>query len=73
LAHQIWEGEGQPEGKADEHWFRASAMIAEAKLEGDPDWLQKVAIAEEPEVEMKTNLAASIDEIKRKIGNRAAA
>lgn len=25
LAHQMWEKEGRPDGKADEHWARASA------------------------------------------------
>jgi hypothetical protein len=32
LAHQLWEEEGRPEGKADEHWRRA-----EAQLRGDAD------------------------------------
>ncbi len=29
LAHQMWEDEGQPEGKADEHWARATALVDE--------------------------------------------
>ena len=42
-AYQIWESEGRPEGKSDEHWARAQAEIAaeegeadiEARLEGE--------------------------------------
>ncbi len=29
LAHQIWEDEGRPEGKAEEHWERATALVDE--------------------------------------------
>jgi hypothetical protein len=32
LAHDIWEREGRPEGRALEHWFRA---ISELKTLGD--------------------------------------
>ena len=27
-AHQLWEQEGRPEGRADEHWERARAELA---------------------------------------------
>ena len=27
-AHQLWEEEGRPEGRADEHWARARAELA---------------------------------------------
>jgi hypothetical protein len=27
LAHQLWELEGWPEGKAEEHWRRAEAQL----------------------------------------------
>jgi hypothetical protein len=27
-AHEIWEREGRPEGKSEEHWFRAEAEIS---------------------------------------------
>jgi Protein of unknown function (DUF2934) len=29
LAHQFWESEGKPEGKAEEHWRRAEEHILE--------------------------------------------
>jgi len=28
LAHKIWEEEGKPEGRADEHWHKAEKLIA---------------------------------------------
>ncbi|MBF0325700.1 MAG: DUF2934 domain-containing protein [Alphaproteobacteria bacterium] len=31
LAHQIWEDEGRPEGREDEHWLRAEEMVAAAR------------------------------------------
>ena len=34
VAHKIWEDEGRPEGFADDHWARASAIVfAAAELE----------------------------------------
>jgi hypothetical protein len=27
LAHQFWEQEGRPEGRAEHHWLRAAAQI----------------------------------------------
>jgi hypothetical protein len=27
IAHKIWEEEGQPEGQADAHWARATAIV----------------------------------------------
>lgn len=44
IAHQLWEDEGRPEGKAEEHWDRAGLIIMDldAKFEKLPVWLQKV-------------------------------
>ncbi len=33
-AHSLWEADGRPEGRADEYWERARALIA---AEDDPD------------------------------------
>jgi hypothetical protein len=42
LAYQIWEEEGQPEGKDEEHWQRASALVlAEENGSSAPSWLIK--------------------------------
>jgi hypothetical protein len=30
LAERLWENEGRPEGKADEHWKRAEAQLRKA-------------------------------------------
>jgi hypothetical protein len=37
-AHRLWEREGRPEGKADEHWLRAEAEVTaeEAAPDGTP-------------------------------------
>lgn len=36
LAYDLWEAEGRPDGKADEHWHRASALLA-TTIEEDPE------------------------------------
>ena len=44
MAYAIWEEEGQPEGRADDHWHRAAAIVeAEMAVEQmrDPDWLKR--------------------------------
>jgi hypothetical protein len=33
-AYQLWEQEGRPEGRADEHWRRADAELAGANTSG---------------------------------------
>ncbi len=30
LAHQIWEAEGMPDGRANAHWERATVLVSEA-------------------------------------------
>ena len=30
LAHQIWEAEGMPDGRANAHWERATMLVSEA-------------------------------------------
>jgi hypothetical protein len=38
LAHRLWLLDGCPEGRADEHWDRASKMVAEEdRKRGDGD------------------------------------
>ena len=46
LAYAIWEEEGRPEGRADDHWHKAVAIVeAEIAVENmrHPDWLQREA------------------------------
>ena len=33
LAQQIWEKDGRPNGKAEEHWFRAEEIVYGEELE----------------------------------------
>ena len=33
LAQKIWESEGQPDGKAEEHWLRAEAQLHQEEIE----------------------------------------
>jgi hypothetical protein len=44
LAYAIWEEEGCPEGRADDHWHKAVAIIEaqdEVELKRNPDWLKR--------------------------------
>ena len=38
-AHEIWESEGCPDGRAVEHWFRAVSEL-KAQYDGQPDELR---------------------------------
>ncbi len=78
-AFQLWVDEGQPEGCAEDHWFRACEMITNEDLkytaETAPDWLQRNAETAEgmqPQAVEKTELSKSIDEIKKRMIGRAA-
>jgi len=77
LAYQLWEAEGKPDGMSEQHWFRASEMIAEQAKREAPIWLQRSAPieltqAEKEQAERQSELAATVEEIKRKIAGRAA-
>ncbi|MEO9167199.1 MAG: DUF2934 domain-containing protein [Aestuariivirga sp.] len=45
LAYQIWEEEGCPEGRSDDHWLRACEMVdaelAFAENQELPEWLDR--------------------------------
>jgi Protein of unknown function (DUF2934) len=44
LAYQMWEDEGRPEGKAEEHWDRASLLVMEMDFDASvemPGWLKR--------------------------------
>jgi hypothetical protein len=61
LAYMIWEREGRPEGKAEEHWFLACTIIdaqdSGIELEDLPPWLSR---AEEPPVQEATKMSGKI-------------
>ena len=44
LAFKMWEDEGRPEGKAEEHWDRACLLVMELDSEVEvakPGWLKR--------------------------------
>jgi Protein of unknown function (DUF2934) len=36
IAHKIWEEEGRPEGRSEDHWARATASVDAEALEPQP-------------------------------------
>ena len=53
IAYAIWEEEGRPEGRAEEHWFRACELVeAEAPAPAEPEWLKRVEVEEPAEAEI---------------------
>jgi len=80
IAYSLWEEEGRPEGRAEDHWLRACELVAsaEAKAAGilEPDWLKRTEQASsaapatgEQKVETPP---AQADTVKRLRGSRAA-
>ncbi len=33
LAHSLWEEEGRPDGRAEQHWLRAAVLVDESTLD----------------------------------------
>lgn len=83
LAHQFWEEDGKPEGKAEEHWNRACLVMfdldAGDKPEREPEWLKRneaAGIAKtmaNEKVKAKTESISEIEEIRQRIVSRTAA
>lgn len=81
VAHKIWEDEGRPEGFADDHWARASAIVfAAAELDGglgSPNWLQKTpateTVIEPPQDVEERSLSQTLEQLKRRVAGRSAA
>jgi hypothetical protein len=54
IAHQLWEDEGRPEGKAEAHWEQACLVVmslVEGEAAASPVWLKR---HDEPTVEQQT-------------------
>lgn len=49
IAHRLWVEEGQPEGRADDHWFKALEIAAAKKTVAH----KKAQIAESAKVPVK--------------------
>lgn len=47
IAYAIWEEEGRPDGRAEEHWLKACGIVEAEAIE--PGWLKRnpEAVAEE--------------------------
>ena len=73
FAYQLWEEEGRPEGKAEEHWSKAGLMLldleAQAPGENAPDWLRKGGL--EPLAKEMVSTSA-IDELRERVKKRVA-
>jgi len=54
-AHELWEGEGRPEGRSDEHWERATAEVD-----------REIAAAAEPAGSVKSNRATATGRTRAK-------
>jgi hypothetical protein len=52
-AHELWEQDGRPEGRAAEHWEKARILVA---IEEDQTSLVPVATARPEEAELQNNL-----------------
>ena len=63
IAYSLWEGEGCPDDRAEEHWLKACDLVeaeamprpelAAAEAIPDPDWLKRDAAVEKPAVAEK--------------------
>ncbi len=74
LAYLIWEQEGRPEGKSDEHWFMACNIVdaeeAGTMPEGLPTWLSR---AEPSAPETKVAPTAVIEKLPQQARSKSAA
>lgn len=44
IAYQLWEDEGRPEGKAEEHWAKACLVVmslTDGEAASSPEWLKR--------------------------------
>ena len=73
MAYLIWEQEGRPDGKSDEHWFMACNIIdgeeASADPQGLPSWLNRA----EPEPEAKSATSAVVEKMPQQARSKSAA
>ena len=82
IAYTMWEDEGRPDGRSEEHWLRASELVdvAERQAEAilDPAWLKRAeeekaeaaVVQEQPAPEV---VAAPLTEAIRRLRNAQAA
>jgi hypothetical protein len=83
IAYAIWEEEGRPEGRAEEHWYKAcelvdaeAVMTAPAAETPDPDWLVRAAAeaaAEQASAAASETGPSSLEDVVRRIATTRAA
>ena len=80
LAYQFWEEEGRPEGRAFAHWDRACLVLmslVDDQSIDQPDWLQQnaeapsVTVQSNPQPDPKSDLNASLEDLRRRVAGRA--
>jgi hypothetical protein len=56
IAYQLWEDEGRPEGKAEEHWQQACLVVmslSEGEIGPSPIWLKRQEQVRVPEAKVE--------------------
>jgi Protein of unknown function (DUF2934) len=74
IAYQLWEDEGRPDGKAEEHWAQACLVVmslAEGEALPSPIWLQRQDNA--PTVGDVPTLPGAVENISKRAATRHAA
>jgi Protein of unknown function (DUF2934) len=74
IAYQLWEDEGRPEGKAEEHWAQACLVVmsmAEGEALPSPIWLKRQDNA--PIADAATALPNTVENISKRTAPRHAA
>jgi Protein of unknown function (DUF2934) len=69
IAYQLWEDEGRPEGKAEEHWHQACLVVmslGDGEAANPPVWLKR---NDEPLVEP----SAIVETLNKRTASRHAA
>jgi len=59
IAYALWEDEGRPDGRHEDHWLRACAILESEEI-ADPDWL-------------KRNVNSAIDDLSKRVARPKAA
>jgi Protein of unknown function (DUF2934) len=78
IAHQLWEDEGRPEGKAEEHWEQACLVVmslADGESATSPIWLkrQDTLVADETKTEPIAEAPTRVESLAKPTATRRAA
>ena len=70
VAYDLWEQDGRPEGRSEEHWLRACGIIDAAEA-AEPGWLKRQdepapePAADPPPEPTSSQLAEALNRLKR--------